>query len=166
MYRTPLFSCWLPLLPFCFAHTGNVISMIFAWMELVGKFRQAAAYAKINPVSAILQRTAPSHATKFQTWSWRPPDWTPLSIPKGVYSTRNLRGRTSILNSFWRPGLASGKPKWLWAYNHEYPDDDAGDRTVSRERQFVTLIMNRASWEALSSSIYAMNHRLRLFVWQ
>ena len=27
-----------------------LISMIFAWMELVGKFRQAAAYAKIQPV--------------------------------------------------------------------------------------------------------------------
>ena len=27
-----------------------LISMIFAWMELVGKFRQAAAYAKITPV--------------------------------------------------------------------------------------------------------------------
>ena len=27
-----------------------LISMIFAWMELVGKFRQAPAFAKITPV--------------------------------------------------------------------------------------------------------------------
>ena len=38
------------MLLFCCAHDGNVISKIFAWMELVDKLCQAAAYAKTNPM--------------------------------------------------------------------------------------------------------------------